>query len=57
MLERRASKLARRSWVTDQHLGADHFQRLDPDRLIRYHLAKLHALGDHLKLVPIEDDA
>lgn len=38
-------------------LGAAHFERLDPDRLIRYHLTKLQALGRHLKLVPIEDAA
>jgi transposase len=38
-------------------LGAAHFERLDPDRLIRYHLTKLEALGRHLKLVPIEDAA
>jgi transposase len=35
-------------------LGATHFERLDPGRLIRYHLTKLEALGRHLKLVPIE---
>lgn len=38
-------------------LGAAHFERLDPHRLIRYHLTKLQALGRHLKLVPIEDAA
>jgi transposase len=47
--------LKRRTAYTD--LGAAHFERLDPERLIRYHLTKLEALGRHLKLVPIEDAA
>jgi transposase len=47
--------LKRHTPYTD--LGAAHFERLDPERLIRYHLTKLEALGRHLKLVPIEDAA
>jgi transposase len=47
--------LKRQTAYTD--LGAAHFERLDPERHIRYHLTKLEALGRHLKLVPIEDAA
>lgn len=38
-------------------LGADHFQRLDPERLTRYHVGKLQALGHHVKLIAVEDAA
>ena len=47
--------LKRQAAYTD--LGADHLERLDPERLIRYHLTKLEALGRQFKLVPIEEAA
>ncbi len=47
--------LRRHAAYTD--LGADHFQRLDPQRLARYHLRKLEALGHQVTLVPVESPA
>jgi transposase len=38
-------------------LGADHFQRLDPERITRYHVGKLQALGHQVKLIPVETAA
>jgi len=35
-------------------LGADHFDRLQPERLTRYHLTKLHSLGYKVTIVPLE---
>ena len=38
-------------------LGPDHFERLDPLRLTRHHVQKLHALGYTVTLVPAKDAA
>jgi transposase len=38
-------------------LGADHFQRLDPERITRYHVAKLRALGHQVQLIPVDSAA
>jgi transposase len=38
-------------------LGADHFDRLQPDRLRRYHLSKLQALGYDVTLTPTQEAA
>ena len=38
-------------------LGADHFQRIAPQRLIRHHVQKLQALGYTLTLIPTEKAA
>jgi hypothetical protein len=38
-------------------LGADHFQRLDPERITRYHVGKLQALGHQVTLIPVESAA
>jgi transposase len=46
-----------RRHATYTELGADHFQRLDPERLTRYHVGKLQALGHHVKLIAVEDAA
>lgn len=38
-------------------LGADHFDRLQPERLTRYHVSKLRSLGYKVTLAPLEDAA
>jgi transposase len=38
-------------------LGADHFDRLHPERLTRYHISKLRSLGYNVTLTPLEDAA
>jgi len=38
-------------------LGADHFDRLQPERLTRYYLTKLRALGFKVTLAPLEEAA
>lgn len=39
---------------TDDHdLGADFFARLNPDRLTRYYVKKLEALGHHVTLTSV----
>ena len=38
-------------------LGADHFQRLDPERLTRHHVTKLQALGYTVTLTPAKEAA
>ena len=47
--------LAKRIPYTD--LGADHFDRLQPERLTRYLVTKLRALGFKVTLAPLEDAA
>jgi transposase len=38
-------------------LGADHFQRIAPQRLIRHRVQKLQALGYNVTLIPTEQAA
>lgn len=38
-------------------LGADHFDRLQPERLTRYHVTKLRSLGYQVTLAPLENAA
>lgn len=38
-------------------LGADHFDRLQPERLTRYHVTKLRSLGYQVTLTPLENAA
>jgi transposase len=38
-------------------LGADHFERMDPQRLTRHHVQKLQALGYTVTLTPAQDAA
>lgn len=40
-----------------QDLGADHFNRLNPEQRIRYHVRKLQELGQKVDLSPLSDAA
>jgi len=46
-----------RAQVPYADLGADHFERLHPERLTRYHVSKLEHLGYKVSLVPVQEAA
>jgi transposase len=46
-----------RSRQVYRDLGPEHFQRLDPQRAIRYHLRKLEALGQKVTIAPLTEEA
>lgn len=46
-----------RSQTPYKDLGATHFERLAPHRLMRHHVTKLQALGYHVELTPLDKAA
>jgi transposase len=46
-----------RAHVPYTDLGADRFERLDPERLPRYHVRRLQALGHTVTRAPLPDGA
>jgi len=44
-----------RTHTAYRDLGADHFQRLNPQRLTRHHVHKLQALGYTVTLTPVQE--